>query len=152
MNQRETKEIIKRRIDGASETISANKEENSGLRYAYSYGVLLSVLKGIADDLNIEMDKDKFEVTKTPPRKIDFPSGKFALENLEIVSYSIAVPLIKAHMINDSQMKQLQDYLSEEGVPWNYVGVDDIGYLSVGSREMNMKNYSSKFLTALNKL
>ena len=84
--------------------------------------------------------------------KQSFVRGSFKASDIEIFSYAIWVPSIKAHMVTDSDLQKLQDKLSDVGFPWSEVGVDDNGFLSVGSRELTLSKYEAVFLEALNDL
>jgi hypothetical protein len=77
--------------------------------------------------------------------------GKIELSDLEFYFYSIGVPKIKMQMVNDDELVNLQNNLSDIDFPWRDVGVDDSGYLTVSSREMQLEKYGEQFLKALNK-
>ncbi len=75
---------------------------------------------------------------------------RFKISDLEINHYSISVVSIKRQYVNDKQLTEFQEALTAVGFPWTDVGVENCNFLSVGSRQLDMRPYAKEFLKALN--
>lgn len=79
------------------------------------------------------------------------PQKTFTLADIDIISYSIGVPCLTEGVVGESFAETLSQKIERQGVSVDFVSLDDLGYISITFREMEMKDlHISAVLNALN--
>lgn len=69
---------------------------------------------------------------------------KISIKDIEIISYSIQIPILNEGVVDDSFAYCLERDLNDNGFPTKFISLDDMGFISISFNNLSISQAQIK--------